>query len=58
VEPYCFFGVNATIRNAVTIAEGSLIAMSASVVKDTEPWGIYKGVPARKAKVSSKDLKF
>jgi sugar O-acyltransferase (sialic acid O-acetyltransferase NeuD family) len=58
VEPYCFFGVNATIRNALTIAEGSLISMSASVVKDTEPWGIYKGVPAKKARVSSKDLKF
>ncbi len=58
VEPYCFFGVNATIRNALTIAEGSLIAMSASVVKDTEPWGVYKGVPAKKARVSSKDLKF
>lgn len=58
VEPYCFFGVNATIRNALTIAEGSLIAMSASVVKDTEPWGVYKGVPAKKARVSSRDLKF
>jgi len=58
VDPYCFFGVNSTIRNAVHIAEGSLIAMSASVVKDTEPWGVYKGVPAKKARVSSKDLNF
>ncbi len=58
VEPYCFFGVNSTIRNAVKVAEGSLIAMSASVVKDTEPWGVYKGVPAKKARVSSKDLNF
>lgn len=58
VEPYCFFGVNSTIRNALTIAEGSLIAMSASVTRDTEPWGVYKGVPAKKARVSSKDLDF
>ena len=58
VEPFSFFGVNATIRDRLHIAEGSLIAMSASVTKDTEPWGVYKGNPAKKGKVSSKDLDF
>lgn len=58
VEPFCFFGVNATIRDRLHIAEGSLIAMSASVTKDTEPWGVYKGSPAKKGDVSSKDLDF
>ena len=58
VEPYCFFGVNATIRDYVHLAEGTLIAMSASVIKDTEPWGVYKGIPAQKGKVLSKDLDF
>jgi sugar O-acyltransferase (sialic acid O-acetyltransferase NeuD family) len=58
VEPFCFFGVNATIRDRLHIAEGSLIAMSASITKDTEPWGVYKGNPARKGEVSSKDLDF
>lgn len=58
VEPYCFFGVNATIRDYTHIAEGSLIAMGAGVTKDTEPWGVYKGTPAVKGKVSSKDLDF
>ena len=52
------FGVNATIRDSVRIAEGSLIAMAASVTKDTEPWGVYKGNPARKDAVSSRDLDF
>ena len=58
VDPYCFFGVNATVSNDLHIAEGSLIGMSASVTQDTEPWGVYTGVPARKKKVSSKDLDF
>ncbi len=58
VEPYSFFGVNATIRDGVTIAEGSLIAMSSSVTKDTEPWGIYRGLPAKKGSVRSDEIDF
>jgi acyl-[acyl carrier protein]--UDP-N-acetylglucosamine O-acyltransferase len=58
VEPYCFFGVNSTIRDGLHIAEGSLISMSTSVIKDTEPWGVYKGNPAIKGSTSSKDLNF
>jgi sugar O-acyltransferase (sialic acid O-acetyltransferase NeuD family) len=58
VEPYCFFGVNATIRDSLHIAEGSLIAMAATVIKDTEPWGVYKGSPAKQGDVLSKDLDF
>jgi len=49
VEPYCFFGVNATIRDGLHLAEGTLVAMSASVTADTEAWGVYRGVPAKKA---------
>lgn len=58
VEPFCFFGVNATIRDGLHIAEGTLVAMSACVTKDTEPWGVYTGIPAKKGKVLSKDLDF
>lgn len=58
VEPYSFFGVNAAIRDGVTIGEGSLIAMSASVTRDTEPWGIYRGVPAKKGDTRSDEIDF
>jgi len=58
VEPYCFFGVNSTIRDYTYLAEGSLIAMGACITKDTEPWGVYKGSPAKKGDVSSKDMDF
>ena len=58
VEPYCFFGVNSTIRDGLHIAEGTLVAMSASVHKNTEPWGVYKGNPAIKSDILSRDLDF
>lgn len=58
VEPYCFVGVNATLRDGLTIAEGSFVAMAAAVTRDTEPWGVYKGNPAEKMAISSKKVKF
>jgi sugar O-acyltransferase (sialic acid O-acetyltransferase NeuD family) len=58
VESFSFFGVNATIRDGIHIAEGSFIAMSAAVTKDTEPWGVYKGNPAKKGDTLSQDLDF
>jgi sugar O-acyltransferase (sialic acid O-acetyltransferase NeuD family) len=58
VEPYCFLGVNATIRDYTHLAEGSLIGMGALVTKDTEPWGVYTGAPARKGPKLSNDLDF
>jgi len=58
VDPYCFFGVNATLRDGLHIAEGSLIAMGACVTRSTEPWGVYKGNPARKSDMRSTDLDF
>jgi acetyltransferase-like isoleucine patch superfamily enzyme len=58
IKSYCFFGVNATIRDGLTIAEGTLVAMDASIVKNTEPYGVYKGSPAKKGEVLSSDLDF
>lgn len=58
VEPFSFFGVNATIRDRVHIGEGSLIAMAAAVIGDTEAWGVYKGNPAKKGEKLSSDLDF
>ena len=56
VEKYCTLGVNATIRDGITIAEGTFVAMAASIIKNTEPWGLYKGNPAQKSEKSTKDL--
>lgn len=56
VEDYCTLGVNATIRDGLTIAEGTFVAMGACIIKDTEPWSMYKGNPAVKTDKSTKDL--
>jgi sugar O-acyltransferase (sialic acid O-acetyltransferase NeuD family) len=48
IEPYSFLGVNAAIRDNTIIAEGTLVAMGASIIKNTEPWGVYIGNPAKK----------
>ncbi|WP_394775091.1 acetyltransferase [Flavobacterium sp.] len=56
VENYCTFGVNSTIRDGLHIAEGTFVAMSASIIKNTESWSIYKGNPGVKSEISSKRL--
>lgn len=48
VEPFSFFGVNATIRDGLHIGQGSLIGMSACITRDTDAWHVYKGLPAKK----------
>jgi sugar O-acyltransferase (sialic acid O-acetyltransferase NeuD family) len=49
IEPYSFFGVNSTIRDGSHIAQGTLVAMGASLVaQKTEEWGVYVGNPAKK----------
>ena len=47
VEKYCWFGVNSTIRDHVNIAEGTFVAMSSSVISNTEPYKKYIGNPAK-----------
>lgn len=56
VEKYCTFGVNSTIRDGLHIQEGTFVAMSASIIKNTEPWSIYKGNPALKSDINSLKL--
>lgn len=51
-----FLGVNATIRNNITLAEGTYVSMSTSITKNTDPWSVYVGNPARKLNVSSLDF--
>src|SRR5438876_5439904 len=41
-------GANVTITAGVTLAKGTVIGANAVVTKDTEAYGLYVGVPARK----------
>ena len=46
IEPYCFLGVNSTLRDGITIAERSVVGAGATIVKSTEPNGVYTGPAA------------
>lgn len=48
VGRHCWIGLGAVVRDGVRVAEGCLIGAGAVVVADTEPDGIYLGVPARR----------
>jgi carbonic anhydrase/acetyltransferase-like protein (isoleucine patch superfamily) len=41
IHPYCFIGVNATLRNSIEIAPETLIGAGAIIMKNTEPKGVY-----------------
>jgi len=56
VENYSVIGVNSTIRDGLTIREGTFVAMAASIIKSTEEWGMYKGNPAIKSTRSTIDF--
>ena len=47
----CFIGVNATLRNSITIAPETLIGAGAAIMKDTVARGVYL---APRAELSSK----
>lgn len=54
-ENFVNTGANVTVLPGVTLAEGSVIGACSLVTKNTEPWTIYAGVPARAIGKRSKD---
>ncbi|MCQ9281076.1 acyltransferase [Priestia aryabhattai] len=45
-----WIGANVTILKGVTVGEGCVIAAGSVVTKNTSPYGIYAGTPAKKIK--------
>lgn len=48
VEDDVWIGIRAVVMPGVTLGRGSVIAANATVTRDTEPWTVYAGSPARK----------
>ena len=46
-ETFASVGTNVVIHPGVTLGEGSVVGSCSLVTKSTEPWTIYRGVPAR-----------
>ena len=49
-------GAGSIIMPGVTLAEGTSVGAMSLVLKSTDPWGIYVGVPAKRLKDRKKDL--
>jgi len=41
IEPYCFFGVNSTVRDETVIARETLVGAGALIMKDTKEYEVY-----------------
>src|SRR5438552_1795128 len=49
IEPFCFLGVNATVREETIIAHDTLVGMSMAILKDTNAFEVYKATAAEPA---------
>ena len=59
IEDDCWIGANVAINKGVLIRKGSIIGANAVVTKNTDPYSINAGVPARRIaerKFNEKDL--
>lgn len=57
VEPYCFFGVNATVRDETVVARETLVGAGSLILRDTKEFEIYKAQGTKPAKVRSDRLR-
>lgn len=53
---HCIVGACSVIFPGVTLAEGTAVGAMTMVAKDTKPWGVYFGIPARRIKERRQDL--
>lgn len=56
IEPYCFLGVNATLRDSITIAEKCVIGAGALIMKNTKAREVYLGERTKPFAKSSDDI--
>ena len=56
LEKFSIIGANSTIMPGVVIAEGCSVGAMSLILKNTIPWGIYVGIPAKKINERSKEL--
>lgn len=57
INDFVIIGSNCTILNGIELGEGCVIAAGSVITKNTEPWTLYKGVPAKPYKKLSKEKK-
>ncbi|MBP8168086.1 MAG: acyltransferase [Azonexus sp.] len=53
---HCIIGASSIILPGVRLAEGTSVGAMTMVTKDTDPWSIYFGIPAKRLKTRRRDL--
>jgi len=56
LQRHVIVGTNSVIFPGVTIAEGCSIGAMSLVIKSTESWGVYVGIPVRRLRERKKEL--
>jgi sugar O-acyltransferase (sialic acid O-acetyltransferase NeuD family) len=57
IEPYCFFGVNATVRDETVIGRETLVGMGVTILKDTKEFEVYKAKGTEPAGFRSDEIR-
>jgi sugar O-acyltransferase (sialic acid O-acetyltransferase NeuD family) len=57
IEPYCFFGVNSTVRDETVVSRETLVGASALILQDTKEFEVYKGEATKPAGIRSDELR-
>lgn len=57
VGEYSFFGVNATVRDETVIGHDTLVGMGCTILKDTQPYEVYKAVGTQPAGFRSDEIR-
>jgi acetyltransferase-like isoleucine patch superfamily enzyme len=55
-KSFSCIGVNCVVMPGITLAEGSVVGSNSVLTKDTEPWTIYIGNPAKPVKIRDKEF--
>jgi len=58
IEPHCFLGVNSTIRDEATIGRETLVGAGVTILRDTEPYSVYRAPDPKLARRRSDELPF
>ena len=57
IEPFCFLGVNATVRDETVIARETLVGMGVTILKDTKEFEVYKAAGTQPATFRSDEIR-
>jgi sugar O-acyltransferase (sialic acid O-acetyltransferase NeuD family) len=57
IEPYCFIGVNATVRDETILARETLVGMGVTILNDTKEFEVYKAAGEPPAEFRSDEIR-